>query len=202
VRVLLFTLAVNREDLPMPLTLLRRYLDHHHVRYIVTSHSPSFTAQETAMAAHIHGDNFAKAVMINIDHELAMLVMPATCRVDLPELARAMNARNVSLAHESQLQQLFPDCDIGAMPPLGNLYGIKTYLCNAFDTKSQIAFNAGSHFETMHMRFADYLTAAKVEWLQRGFIKPGNAPVTNTQATNARVTPDTAEIGDSPTTLH
>lgn len=176
----------------MPLTMLRRYLDHHRVRYIVTSHSPSFTAQETAQAAHIHGDNFAKTVLVNVDRDLVMLVMPATCRVDLPELARTLGAHNISLASEAQLQQLFPDCEIGAMPPLGSLYGIKTYLCNAFDPRAQIAFNAGSHFETMHMRFADYLTVAKVQWLQHGFYKPGNTVIS---------TPAVA-IADNTPTLH
>jgi Ala-tRNA(Pro) deacylase len=171
----------------MPLTLLRRHLDHHRVRYIITSHSPSFTAQETAHAAHIHGDNFAKSVLVKIDNEPAMLVMPATCRVDLNALARELGTHNVRLATEEEIERLFPDCEMGAMPPFGHLYGITTYLCNAFDTSKQIAFNAGSHFETMHMRFSDYILSTKVHWLQHGFHKTVSTENTTSTRIKARL---------------
>lgn len=172
----------------MPLTLLRRHLDHHRVRYIITSHSPAFTAQETAHVTHIHGDNFAKSVLVEIDHEPAMLVMPATCRVDLSALARELGAHSVNLANEQQIEQQFPDCEMGAMPPFGHLYGITTYLCNAFDTSKQIAFNAGSHFETMHMRFSDYIMSAKVKWLQHGFYKQSGTTAVQLHATEQQHT--------------
>jgi Ala-tRNA(Pro) deacylase len=170
----------------MPLTLLRRHLDHHRVRYIITSHSPSFTAQETAHAAHIHGDNFAKSVLVKIDNEAVMLVMPATCRVDLNALARELGTHNVRLASEEEIERMFPDCEMGGMPPFGHLYGIKTFLCNAFDTSKQIAFNSGSHFETMHMRFSDYILSAKVQWLQHGFHKFGNTAAAPTLRAKSR----------------
>jgi len=180
----------------MPLTLLRRHLDHHRVRYIITSHSLSFTAQETAQAAHIHGDSFAKSVLVKIDNEAAMLVMPATFRVDLNALARELGTHNVRLASEEEIERIFPDCEMGAMPPFGHLYGITTYLCNAFETSKQIAFNAGSHFESMHMRFSDYILSAKVQWLQHGFNKSTSTGVAAAQRAKSR-----AESHDAPT-LH
>ncbi len=148
----------------MILKTLREFLDGHHVRYVVISHSLAYTAQETAGAAHIHGDRFAKTTIVKLDGKLAMAVLPAPQKVDLGLLAAVARAAEAELASEAEFRGHFPDCEVGAMPPFGNLYGMPLYVEEAMAKESTIAFNAGSHTELVQMGFSDFAAVAKPEF--------------------------------------
>ena len=140
----------------MPGTKLKAFLDENHVRYVSIRHSPAFTAQETAASAHIPGGELAKTVMVKIDGAMAMAVLAAPKRLDLELLRRAAGAKSVSLADEKEFDSAFPDCESGAMPPLGHLYGLKVYVDRPLREDRQIAFNAGSHAELIQMDYQDF----------------------------------------------
>lgn len=140
----------------MPSTKLKRFLDENQVRYVSIRHSPAFTAQETAASAHIPGRELAKTVMVKIDGTMAMAVLAAPNRLDLELLRRAAGARSVKLAGEKEFSSEFPDCEPGAMPPFGNLYGLRVYVDQALAEDRQIAFNAGSHAELIQMDYQQF----------------------------------------------
>ena len=140
----------------MPLKRLIDFLDHNGVKYVSIRHSKAYTAQEIAESAHLPGKELAKTVMIKIDGKMAMVVLPATERVDF-ELLKAVVAReNVHLAEEDEFKNLFPECEIGAMPPFGNLYGMEVYVEKSLAEDEEIFFNAGSHTELFRMSYKDY----------------------------------------------
>ncbi len=140
----------------MPAKKIKRFLDENNLRYVSIQHSPAFTAQETAASAHIPGKELAKTVMVRIDGVLAMAVLTATRRLDLESLRRAAGAESVALASEAEFKSAFPDCEVGAMPPFGNLYGLLVYADSALADDEQIAFNAGSHAELIQMDYRDF----------------------------------------------
>jgi Ala-tRNA(Pro) deacylase len=140
----------------MPGTKLKQFLDENQVRYVSVRHSPVYTAQEIAASAHIPGRELAKTVMVKIDGTMAMAVLAAPARLDLGALRRAAHARSVTLADEKEFSGAFPDCEPGAMPPFGNLYGLKVYLDRALAEDQQIAFNAGSHAELIQMDYRQF----------------------------------------------
>jgi len=140
----------------MPVRKLKEYLDDHHVKYITISHSPAFTAQAVAQSAHIPGKELAKTVIVKLDDGYAMAVLPASHKVDLDYLKRGVTAHDVSLASESEFEGLFPDCELGAMPPFGNLYDMDVYVAEELTEDEEIAFNAGSHTELVKMAYKDY----------------------------------------------
>ncbi|HEU5039455.1 MAG TPA: YbaK/EbsC family protein [Gemmatimonadales bacterium] len=140
----------------MVLQKLRDYLDGEQVKYVVVTHSPAHTAQEIAAAAHISGKEMAKTVMMKVDGEMVMVVLPASTKVDLARLLEATGADEVELAHEREFKGLFPDCELGAMPPFGNLFGLKTFVAEELTEDEEIGFNAGSATDLIRMRYADY----------------------------------------------
>ncbi len=140
----------------MPGPKLKQFLDENQVRYVSIRHSPAFTAQETAASAHIPGRELAKTVMVKIDGKMAMAVLAAPKRLDLESLRRAADANSVTLAGEKEFSSEFPDCEPGAMPPLGNLYGLKVYVDESLTEDRQIAFNAGSHAELIQMDYHQF----------------------------------------------
>lgn len=135
---------------------LTEFLNEHQVRYTTITHAPAFTAQETAHAAHIPGREMAKTVMVKLDDVLVEVVLPATQRLDLEQLRSATGSRHAELAREEDFNGLFPDCEVGAMPPCGNLYGMAVYVSPQLAADRQIAFNAGNHFELICMKYTDY----------------------------------------------
>jgi Ala-tRNA(Pro) deacylase len=135
---------------------LRSYLDERHIDYTLINHSLSYTAQETAQSAHIPGREIAKTVVVRIDGTAAMVVQPATSKVHLGKLKKLTGAENVSLADERDLGELFPDCELGAMPPFGNLYGMHVYVGESLTHDEEIAFNAGSHTELIKLTYRDF----------------------------------------------
>ena len=140
----------------MVLKNLCDYLDREQIRYTVISHSPAFTAQEIAAASHISGRNLAKTVMVYIDGELAMAVLPASLHVDVEVLGELAGAVHIEMAHEADFRDCFPGCETGAMPPFGNLFGLPVYVARELTDDEFIAFNAGSHTELIQMHYHDF----------------------------------------------
>ena len=145
----------------MPAQQLKLFLNQNEINYLIIQHSPAFTAQGVAEAAHVSGRYFAKSVLVGLDGRLALVVIPATRKVDLPCLARAVGATRAVLASESQFQDRFPGCELGAMPPFGNLFGMKTYVSRDLSQAQEIAFNAGSQSEVMLLAWQDYVHLVK-----------------------------------------
>ncbi len=140
----------------MPLNQLRAFLDQHHIRYVVISHSKAYTAQGIAAVAHISGKELAKTVILKLDGSLGMAVLPASYQVDLEAIKKAAGVRVAELASEHEFKQHFPDCETGAMPPFGNLYGIPVYVDETLTEDEEIAFNAGSHYELIRLSYKDF----------------------------------------------
>ena len=140
----------------MPVTKLREFLDHHNVRYVTIRHSQAFTAQEIAASAHIPGRELAKTVMAKVDGRMVMAVMPASSKLIIELLREAAGADRVELATEREFRDLFPECEVGAMPPFGNLYGLEVFASRSLVEDEEIAFNAGSHTELVRLAFSDF----------------------------------------------
>jgi len=124
---------------------------------VTISHSRAFTSQEVAASAHVLGREFAKTVMIKVEGEMAMAVLPASYHVDFDSLREIFGTKNVTLATEPEFMDRFPDCELGAMPPFGNLYGMAVYVAETLKQNKEIAFNAGSHTEIIKLSFDDYI---------------------------------------------
>lgn len=138
------------------LDLLKQHLDAAGVAYEVLSHPQAFTAQEVAEAQHVKGREVAKVVMLRSGGDFFMAVLPAPYRVDL-DLARGVVGRpDLQLATEAEFAGLFPDCEPGAMPPFGNLYGVPVLVDDSLTRDEHIVFNAGTHTQTVRMRYADF----------------------------------------------
>ncbi len=140
----------------MPVTRLKELLDSERVKYVTIGHSAAFTAQEIAASAHIPGKELAKTVMVKIDGKMAMAVLPASCRVNFDLLKKAAGSKNVELASEEEFQGMFPECQPGAMPPFGNLWGLPVYVEESLTEDEAIAFNAGSHTELIRLAYKDF----------------------------------------------
>ena len=140
----------------MPVKKLKQFLDSNNVKYVSISHSPAYDAQRIAESTHIPGKELAKSVIVRIDDQFAMAVLPASSRVHLGHLKVALSASHVELATESEVENLFPDCEKGAMPPFGNLYDIDVYVADQLTEDEEIAFSAGSHTEVVRMFYKDF----------------------------------------------
>jgi Ala-tRNA(Pro) deacylase len=145
-----------QKEMVMPAQQLREFLNEQGVKYATIIHSPAFTAQEIAASAHVPGIELAKTVIVEMDGKMAMAVLPASYRVNLDELKEAAGASAVKLACEKEFADLFPGCEIGAMPPFGNLYNMDVYVAPALAEDEYIAFNAGSHTELIRLEYADF----------------------------------------------
>jgi len=150
----------------VPLSKVKAFLDAHHVKYVVISHSKAYTAQGIAAIAHISGRELAKTVIVKLDGALGMAVLPASYHVDLEALRRLTGVREAALASESEFKRHFPDCETGAMPPFGNLYSIPVYVDESLTEDHEIAFNAGSHYELIKMAYADFERLVKPEVME------------------------------------
>ncbi len=135
---------------------LKDFLDKEHIKYVTIEHSPAYTAQEIAAEAHIPGKELAKTVVIKIDGEMAMVVTPASERIELDHLRESLGASEVGLATENEFKDSFPDCETGAMPPFGNLYGMKVFVSQTLREDEQIAFNAGTHSELVRLAYTEF----------------------------------------------
>ena len=145
----------------MPAEQLRNYLDKEGVKYVSIRHSKAYTAQEVAASAHISGREMAKTVVVRLGEQLAMCVLPANEKISVEALKKASGAPKVSLADEHEFAQMFPDCEIGAMPPFGNLYKMPVYVWKDLAEDEEIAFNAGSHTELFRVPYKDFARLVK-----------------------------------------
>jgi Ala-tRNA(Pro) deacylase len=136
--------------------LVKNYLDLQHVPYQHHVHSTAFTAQQLAAAERISGTLVAKTVVVKADDQFLMAVLPATAKVDTAALKSALNARELELATEREFQELFPDSDVGAMPPFGNLYELPVCAEESLARAEEIVFNAGTHEDAIRMRYSDF----------------------------------------------
>ena len=142
--------------MPIP-TRISDYLDSHHISYQSFRHPPAYTAQGIAQAQHISGKKLAKVVMVVSDNnQMVMTVVPASHRVDLNKLGRLLKTRWIRLATEEEFADYFPECELGAMPPLGNIYHLDVWVDEKLGLQPKISFNAGTHAETIQMSFADF----------------------------------------------
>lgn len=140
----------------MPCAKLQEFLDEKGVRYESLKHSPAFTAQEIAAAAHLPGQEVVKTVVVKLDGAMALVALPATEMVRMNHLKAETGSDQVELASEEEFRDRFPDCEVGAMPPFGNLYEMETFVEESLTEDEEIAFNAGSHTELIRMAYADY----------------------------------------------
>ncbi|WP_245915709.1 aminoacyl-tRNA deacylase [Mangrovibacterium marinum] len=140
----------------MPLKKLTEFLDRNNIEYIVIRHSLAYNAQRIAATTHIPGKEIAKTVIVNIDGRMAMAVVPASYMVNLSLLRDTSGARKVSLASEMEFKDRFPNCEVGAMPPFGNLYDMEVYVAESLIDDEEIYFNAGTHTELIRMFYADF----------------------------------------------
>jgi Ala-tRNA(Pro) deacylase len=140
----------------MPANKVREFLDSRGVKYVSIKHSPAFTAAEVAASAHVAGRDFAKTIVVRIGANFALVVLPASRRLVLSDLRELLQDPHARLATEAEFRDLFPDCELGAMPPFGNLYGLSVYIAESLAQEEQIAFNAGSHTEVIKLDYYDF----------------------------------------------
>jgi Ala-tRNA(Pro) deacylase len=135
---------------------VKQYLEENHVRYDVLSHTRTYTAQDTAQAAHVRGREVAKIVVINADDRFVLAVIPAPRKVDLALLKDALEAKEIRVAAEHEFTSLFPECETGAMPPFGNLYGLDVFVDAALTNDEEIVFNASTHTDAIRMKYKEF----------------------------------------------
>jgi Ala-tRNA(Pro) deacylase len=141
----------------MPVRKLKEFLDREGIKYVSIVHSTAYTAQEVAASAHITGRELAKTVIVELDGEMAMAVLPANRKIVLQDLREVTGSDQVKFASEDEFKKKFPDCETGAMPPFGNLYGMEVYLAESLMQNQEMAFNAGSHTEVIKLPFKDFV---------------------------------------------
>ena len=140
----------------MPVRKLKDFLDGKKVKYVSIQHSPAYTAQEVAQSVHITGKELAKTIIVDLDGKMAMAVLPANRKIVLQDLREVTGCDQVKFASEDEFRKRFPDCETGAMPPFGNLYGMEVFVAEALTHEEGIAFNAGSHTEVIRLAFKDF----------------------------------------------
>ena len=141
----------------MPLSdRLRTFLESHQGEFTLTTHPQAYTAREVAAAEHLPPREVAKTVVVFGDGGFHMVVIPASKLVDFHEVRAALGLTQARLATEPEIEELFPDCELGAMPPLGPLYNLPVYLDASLAGQDMIAFNAGTHRDVIHMRMAEF----------------------------------------------
>jgi len=160
----------------MPLPKLLDFLTRVHARFTLEVHSPAYTAQEVAERIHTHGLNMAKVVVLSIDGDLALLVLPAHYHVACDHLASELGAAHVEVASESAFASKFDHCEVGAIPPFAQLWDLPLFMSDAFHEQEEIAFNAGSWSEVVRMPCSEYLRLAHPEIIQYGVQPPFHTP--------------------------
>lgn len=141
------------------MSMLRRlkdHLDRHQVHYEVLSHPEAHTAPQTAQALHVPGKEIAKVVIVKVGERIVMTVLPANWKVDVKRLKEVFGTGHVRLATEDEFTGLFPDCQVGAMPPFGNLYGLEVYVDQSLTEDEEIVFQAGTYVDAVKLKYRDF----------------------------------------------
>jgi len=143
---------------------VKQYLKENRIKYKIIRHKEAFTTQEVAATQHISGKQLAKVVIVKAK-DFVMMVLPANLLLDIRKVKKALKSKSVRLCKEAELEKLFPDCEIGAMPPFGNLYNLPVYIDKSLAEKEEIVFEAGDHTHTIAMKYGDLarLTQPKIE---------------------------------------
>ena len=142
---------------------IKKFLDEKHVTYQILQHSLAYTAMEIAGAQHVPGKQMIKSVIVNADNRFIMCVLCSTYRINFAKLKKILGVKDLYLATETEVEQLFPDLEIGAEPPFGGLYGLETYIDRAVSENEIIVFNGGTHTETIKMNFNDFSRLANAK---------------------------------------
>jgi Ala-tRNA(Pro) deacylase len=164
---------------------LKGFLDGAKVRYTVAKHPVAYTAQEIAAAQHVPGRQLAKCVLVLTDRGPALAVLSAVFLIDLKKLRAALGAKKLSIGRESDIKRHFPDVEVGAMSPFGNLYGVPVIADRGLQAAQEIVFNAGSHTETIKMRYADFAALVKPKTGAFALPLPKSKPVRRAKAPKA-----------------
>ncbi len=164
---------------------LKKFLEERKARYTVAKHPIAYTAQEIAAAQHVSGRQLAKCVLVLADGQPALAVLPAAQLIALPKLKAALKAKRLGIAREADIKQHFPDLEVGAMPPFGNLYGVAVIAEEGLTAVGDIVFNAGSHTETIRMAYGDFAKLANPKVAAFGQPVPGMAPAKKRRATTS-----------------
>ncbi|MEK9138683.1 MAG: YbaK/EbsC family protein [Bacteroidota bacterium] len=151
---------------------LLRYLNNNHVEYQVHSHMPAFSAHDVAMATHVPDRDMAKTLVVQAGKQKWLAVLRADYRIDQRLLRRALETHSIHFVSEEELEMLFPNCEVGAMPPFGNLYGLPVIADKSLAEDEEIVFNACTYSESVRMRFEDFERLVKPMVL--GFAVPDN----------------------------
>ena len=159
----------------MPARKLKDFLDSQHISYTSIPHSTAYTAQGIAALTHISGKELAKTVMVKLDDNISMAVLPASKSVDLEMLKQAAGAKTAGLASEREFREKFPDCETGAMPPFGNLYNLPVFVEESLSRDREIAFNAGTHNELIRVSYEDFARVVKPTQLKFSSVKMARA---------------------------
>lgn len=149
----------------MPSKKLKDFLDNNDIKYISIMHSLAFTAVDIAKSVHIPSKEMAKTVIVKNEGNLAMAVVPANYKVNLDTLRLALDADTLELATEQEFFSQFSDCEVGAMPPFGNLYDMDVYVAESLTEDEKISFNAGTHSEIIQMDYRDYEKLVKPRFI-------------------------------------
>lgn len=138
------------------LAKIKQYLDQSNVPYQVILHEEVYTAQELAQALHVPGKELVKVIIVRADNRYCMAVLPSIRKIDLSALQRRLNAAALTIATEQELNALFPETEIGAMPPFGHLSSMEVWVDVNLTTDEYITFNAGTHYEAIRMHYTDF----------------------------------------------
>lgn len=147
---------------------LLAFLDENKIEYTRHSHPTAYTAREVASVEHVPAHKVAKTVVFFSENGYGMAVLPADSMVDLQGLRSVLGVARLRLATESELGDLFPDCELGAMPPFGNLFELPVFVDGELTSEQRIAFNAGTHRDVVHMQYRDFERLVKPKIISLG----------------------------------
>ena len=139
---------------------IKNHLDERKIPYVSLTHPQTYTAQGTASTMHIPGQEVAKTVVVKAGSQYCLAALPASRRLSLEKLGNILGSP-AQLATESEFSSLFPDCDLGAMPPLGEIYNLPVYVDESLAADREIVFNAGTHQDVIRMKFTDFARMAQ-----------------------------------------
>jgi len=135
---------------------VKEYLEEKQVAYTHCTHRLAYTAQEVAAAQHIPGREMAKTIVVRADDQFVLVILPAVLKIDMRALRDELPFKRVELASEKEFAGLFPDSEVGAMVPFGNLYHLPVYVDQSLSADEEIVFNAGTHVDTIKMKYQDF----------------------------------------------
>jgi len=135
--------------------MVEEFLRNKGVGFEVLRHEVAYSAQETAAAEHVSGHAFAKTVVVTDGQDYHMLVLPASRNVDLKKAGKLIGSK-VRLATEEEIKPLFSECELGAEPPFGSIFRLKTFVEESLVLQPDIVFRAGTHEKTIKMAYGDY----------------------------------------------